>query len=146
MLKLYWDPIFNDSWIYLSDELILGNLTNDNSRNAITDFYRRILIPTYQQDNDYIEISSTHILVKEYSAIRLSKKSNYKPAHNKKYYITTGEAYKCMLMASRSKTGQETRMYYLKVEKLARSMKDYIMEIMKQEKNVLNSKYSKLKV
>ncbi len=23
MLKLYWNPIFNDSWIYLSDELIL---------------------------------------------------------------------------------------------------------------------------
>jgi hypothetical protein len=65
-------------------------------------------------------------------------KLNYKLAHNKKYYIDSGECHKCLLLSLRAKIGQETRMYYLKVEKLARTMK--------QEKNVLNTKYSKLQL
>ena len=65
MLKVYWNPIFNDSWIYLSDELILGNLTNETKKNAIINFYDRILLKgDFQLGIDYKEISPSDELVK----------------------------------------------------------------------------------
>jgi hypothetical protein len=29
MLDIFWNPTFNKGWIYLSDEIILDNLTNE---------------------------------------------------------------------------------------------------------------------
>ena len=43
MISLYWNPVFNGSWIYLSDEMILEYLTNETKKNAISHFYERIL-------------------------------------------------------------------------------------------------------
>jgi hypothetical protein len=133
MLTMFWNPIFNQSWIYLSDEMILKYLTNETKKDAITDFYRRILIPTYQEGIDYKEVSIENELVKSCSANLPNKNSKVKPAHNKKYYIVSGEAYKCMLMASKSNKGKETRYYYIKVETLARCMKDYLFEMYKKQ-------------
>ena len=119
MLTLYWQPCFNNSWIYLSDELILENLTNETGKDAIINFYKRIMIPTYEDELDYKQVSADNELVKFHSP-RLANEKN-KPGNRKKYYLVTGEAYKCMLMASRSKKGKDVRKYYLKVEKLAMS-------------------------
>ena len=58
MLEMFWNPVFNQSWIYLSDELILGYLTNDTKETAIANFYRRILLPTYTEGIDYQEVSN----------------------------------------------------------------------------------------
>ena len=43
MISLYWNPVFNGSWIYLSDEMILEYLTNETKKNAISHIYERIL-------------------------------------------------------------------------------------------------------
>ena len=43
MISLYWNPVFNGSWIYLSEEMILEYLTNETKKNAISHFYERIL-------------------------------------------------------------------------------------------------------
>ena len=65
MLTLYWQPCFNNSWIYLSDDLILENLTNDNGKDAIADFYRRILLKKpYQEEINYKQVSADNELVK----------------------------------------------------------------------------------
>jgi phage anti-repressor protein len=132
MIKMFWNPVFNQSWIYLSDEMILEYLTNENKESAIANFYRRILLPNYQEEIDYQEVSSNNDLVKSYLS-NLANENKVKPSNRKKYYIVSGEAYKCMLMASKCKKGKEIRMYYIKVENLARQMKDYIMALLKQE-------------
>ena len=68
MLKVYWNPIFNHNWIYLSDELILGNLTNETKKDAIRHFYDRILLKgDFQEGFDYKEISPSDGLVNLYS-------------------------------------------------------------------------------
>ena len=135
MLTLYWQPCFNNSWIYLSDELILENLTNETKKQAITNFYERILIPTYEEVIDYQQVLADNELVKFHYSLKSNEELKAKPGNRKKYYIVTGEAYKCMLMASRAKKGKETRKYYIKVEKLAMAMKDYMFEYVKREQD-----------
>ena len=38
MLKLFWNPCFNSTWIYLSDEIILNFLTNETGKYSINHF------------------------------------------------------------------------------------------------------------
>jgi hypothetical protein len=118
MLKLYWDPCFNKSWLYLSDELILENLTNETSKHALKHFYIKILIPNYEENIDYKEVTIDDEIIKKWWTNLAITNPNYKPASNKKYYIVTGESYKCMLMASRAKKGKETRKYYIKANNI----------------------------
>ena len=68
-----------------------------------------------------------------------------KPSHNKKYYSVTGETYKCLLLSSRTNKGKEIRRYYIKVELLARNMKDYIFEHFKIQKQLQLTKTEKEK-
>ena len=137
MLKIYWNPIFNDSWIYLSDELILGNLTNETKKDAIRHFYDRILLKgDFQEGIDYKEISPNDELVNSYSPNLANRNLELKSSNRKKYYAVTGETYKCLLLSSRTNQGKETRRYYIKVELLARNMKDYIFEHFKIQKQI----------
>jgi hypothetical protein len=50
MIKLFWEPAFNQGCIYLSDEIILGQMTNETGKDAIRHFYIRVLL-----SDDYIE-------------------------------------------------------------------------------------------
>jgi hypothetical protein len=137
MLKIFWKPCFNSEWIYLSDEIILEFLTNDTSKIALSNFYTRILISNYREEIDYKEVSFEDELVKVWFSKLRTEKSTRKPPSNKKYYIVSGETYKCLLMSSKSKKGQETRYYYIKVETLAIKMKDYLFEFLKRENNLI---------
>jgi phage anti-repressor protein len=135
MLKVYWDPIFNGSWIYLSDELILEYLTKEKSKYAIKNFYKQVFLTNYEENIDYKEVTIENEVIKSWWLKKTTANSTYKPPSNKKYYIVTGECYKCMLMASRTPKGKDMRMYYIKVEGLARNMKDYFFEYMSNQKD-----------
>jgi len=130
MIQVFWQYTFNRSWIYLSDEMILEYLTNDSSKYAIRDFYKRILLSNYIEGIDYIEVSKDNEVVKFWWANSLTNNSNRRVANNKKYYLVTGETYKHLLLQSNTEKGKQTRIYYLKVENLAITMKDYIFELM----------------
>jgi len=128
MLKMFWEPCFNSSWIYLSDELISNYLTDETGKNYIYHFYERILFPNCEKNVDYKEVDKNHDLVKFGSPkIRSDENKTKRQPHNKKYYIVTGECLKTLLLQSRCDKGKETRRYYIKVENLARYMKDYIL-------------------
>jgi phage anti-repressor protein len=132
MLILYWDAVFNESLIYLSDELILNNLTNEVKKNAISNFITRILITNFKNPDDYQKLDSNHELVTKFCSSNLrSKNHNTQGGSNKQYYGVTGECWKKLLMMSKSKNGDKIRNYYIKVEKLAKTMFIYIMELEK---------------
>ena len=134
MVQMFWKPVFNQSWIYLSDEIILEYLTNTNNKDTITDFYRKTFLKgDYIEEIDYKEVSSENELVKFGSDFFPSQKSKTKSAHNKKYYIITGETYKSLLLTSKSVKGKETRRYFIKTETLAVQMKDYLFAILTRE-------------
>lgn len=138
MLQMFWQPAFNNSWIYLNDEIIQTYLTNDVSKDYLQNFYKRILLKTYEEGIDYKEVSKDNELVKSHSSKMKNRKSHsskmvdeksYLPkmvGNRKKYYIVSGECYKCLLMNSKAKLGKDTRKYFIKVEQLAIRMKDYL--------------------
>lgn len=130
MVKIFWNPTFNGSWIYLSDEIILGQLTNEVGKNSIYHFYERIMIPNYEEFTDYKKVDTNHELIKEYIECHSPKKGKL-DGTRKKFYIVSGETYKCMLLTSASIQGKITRKYYMKVEMLANKMKDYIFNFHK---------------
>lgn len=130
MLKLFWESTFNESMIYLSDELILNHLTDETERMAITNFIKRILIPNFKEGGNYKVIDKNHDLVKKYNAnsgsSNLMNQKNQSKITTKRYFAVTGETFKELLMLSRTKKGIETRRYYLKIEQLAKLMIVYV--------------------
>ena len=141
ILTMFWEPAFNSGWIYLSDEIILEQLTNQKGKDALKDFYNRVLITNdYQENIDYKKIDKNDNLIKLYQNIgsaNLPNQKNIKKITTKKYYAITGDTYKDLLQKSANKKGKETRKYYRKVEQLAIFMKDYISAL---HKHILETK------
>ncbi len=151
MVKVFWQNTFNDSWLYLSDNIILSSLTNASSKYAIKDFYKgHLLSKSYEIGVDYIEVSFEHELVQKYYTNQSLEKSKWeifptknsreKPSINKKFYIVTGSTYKMLLMASKTEKGDQIRKYYVKVEKLASIMKDFILHHLMFQNKVIENK------
>jgi len=160
MLKLFWNPCFNSTWIYLSDEIILNFLTNESGKDAIHNFAKQILIPKYENELDYLQVDSNHDIIKNCSLNKNNRSLNLtsenedlfkvkvekkkKAPVNKKYYIVSGECFKNLLLQSRCEAGKETRKYYLKVEQLSRIMYNYITELNKKQIENEKNKYNLL--
>jgi hypothetical protein len=128
-LQLLRLPVYSNGWIYLSDEIILVQLTNDTGLTAIPNFIKRMLIGC----NDYEENIHYKIIKKDdddlvttYSNLNMTNRLGQKISNNKKYYTITGDAYEDLLMKSKTTNGRSYRLLYRKVVKLAGIMKDYI--------------------
>lgn len=127
MLNIFWEPAFNSEWIYLSDKIIKEQLINEKGKDALYNFYKRVLISDdYEENVDYKQINKDHDLVKSYENFYSSFLTNRKSSNRKKYYAITGDTYKDLLQKSANKKGKQIRKYYRKIEKLAIFMKDYI--------------------
>jgi hypothetical protein len=130
LLKLFWEPTFNQGWIYLSPDFI----TQDMGYKKVSDFYNDILRPHYIEGIDYIEIKKDNDLVEIYeeykrtftAVITAVKTKGKRGGGLKKYYKITGKTLKKMLMKCGTKKGDQICEYYLKIEQLAIFMKDYI--------------------
>jgi hypothetical protein len=129
MLKIFWEPAFNKSWIVLNKELIKDYFCkNDNSKHMINNFYKRVLFK-YEENIDYKEITCDEYLSTCKNNRSSNLKTNNKGGQNAKYYKVSGECFK-MIGMNRNK---EIRKYYIKVEELASFMKDYILELSKRQ-------------
>jgi phage anti-repressor protein len=138
MMELFWSDNFNENWIYLSDEMILNNMTNETGRMALTHFYTQVLFTNFTINVDYKEIKKDDELIKKYEKLYSHWLVNRKTSNRKKYYAITGETYKELLILSANKKGKEARKYYIKIEKLAMFYHMYISELHKhlsQEKD-----------
>ena len=51
MIQMFWEPAFNGSWIYLNDEIILSQLTNEKGKNALCNFYKQVLLTEDYKEN-----------------------------------------------------------------------------------------------
>jgi hypothetical protein len=129
MLEIFWDPAFINGWYYLSDDVILSNLTDDSSRSAISDFYRRVLCTKEFDENvDYQLVGKTHpVVVKCMNSNSANLRNKGRGSGRKKYYIVTGRTYKRLIIRATTQKGIEARDYYLKVEELADQMRKYII-------------------
>ena len=103
-VDLFWDVVFNKSWIYLSDEIVIEWMGYKKSKDTISDFTEEM--KRKYSDIDYKEVDRTHELI---------KKSTQDSSDNK-YYITTGETLKKMLIRADTKQGDIICDYFIKVE------------------------------
>jgi len=68
LLKLFWDHAFNESMIYLSDELIRTHLTTARCSTAVADFIRNKLKKEYEEGVDFVQLDKNDPLVQAYYA------------------------------------------------------------------------------
>jgi phage anti-repressor protein len=133
MLKIFWEPAFNKSWIYLSPSMI----TKEMGYSAVSKFYRDTLRKHYKENVDYKETDENDPTVKLFENSEWRSESIQKKQHSggkkQKYYLVSGRALKKMLMRCRTKKSEEICEYYIKVEELASFMKDYILELSKRQ-------------
>ena len=130
MLKTFWEPVFNKSWIYLSPSMI----TNEMGYKKVSHFYKDTMYTQYIDNVDYKEVAKHDDAVLSYTdfqpnvcgGLNLRKHKDNRGGHNTKYYVVTGRTLKKMLMKCKTKRGDAVCEYYLKVEELAIFMKDYI--------------------
>lgn len=81
----------NNDWIYLSDEIILKNFTNQEGKDAIGNFYRRTLLKhSYIEGVDYQEVSKMHELVQLYYRENENEKCF---GNRRKFYIVSKGTY-----------------------------------------------------
>jgi phage anti-repressor protein len=125
MLKRFWDPVFNDGWLYLSPVKI----TDIMGYKKVSDFYNTILRVDYKENIDYKEIDKNDKLANA-KQIALGK-IKHTGGKAQKYYAVTGETYKKMLMKCRTKKGNDICNYYIKIEKLAMFYQKYTTELYK---------------
>ena len=140
MIKRFWDSTFYNNYILLSDEIVLDQLTDEKGKDALSHFYKQILLkcdsecnPYYKINDNYICITKDHDLVKMYNNSHSLNLANGKVPHTggivKKYYAVTGNTYSDLLQRSNAKNGASARDYYRKVDRLAKFMKDYIIAL-----------------
>ena len=96
MIKLFWEPAFNNNWIYLSPTLIKDIMGYKQASH----FYKDTLYTSYIKNIDYKEIKKDDVLVKlfdEYQQNFDEDKSSAKDKRggsNAKYYSITGKTLK----------------------------------------------------
>ena len=151
MLKMFWDPAFNNGWIYLDDDIILTQMTNEKGKNALGNFFK-LLKAEYKENVDYKKIKANDELIKIYESMipaGVRNRKNKATSNRKLYYAVTGETYKDLLMRASTKKGKDSRDYYRKVERLAMLMRDYITALhqylMAKSENELRTKLAEEK-
>ena len=77
MLNIFWEPTFNEGWIYLSDKLI----KEDMGYNKISDFYKDTLRKKYKENIDFKEIKKDDELVCLYESLCAEISALGKPKH-----------------------------------------------------------------
>jgi hypothetical protein len=147
-LQLLWLPVYSNGWIYLSDEIILGQLTNETGKDAIPNFIKRLLMGCndYEENTHYKIIKKDDDLVTTYKNLNMSNSTNRKTSNRKKYYAVTGDTYEDLLMKSKTTNGRLSRLLYRKVVKLAGIMKDYISAMLKYQLDETTTKVENMRI
>jgi hypothetical protein len=151
-VKLFWEPTFNKSWIYLTKEMVVDWMGYKDNEKTMRDFYKK-LIKDYEENVDYKEVTQNNeivrkshsgnfrnekILQKDDETIQNLYRGNFPGKENKakstrgaslkKFYIITGECLKCLLMSAQTPKGKLVRKIYIKTENLVVLMIEVIQE------------------
>lgn len=139
-LDMFWDAAFNNSWLYLSSEIIHEHFGYSCTKSSAAEFYKR-MEKAYTKGTQYKEVTKDDPVVlyyKElYSKSNPDKKQDARGGNLKKYYLITGAAYKKMCMRANTTQGDASCDYYIKVEELA---KRALMTLLSQKDAALSQK------
>lgn len=138
MVKIFWEPAFNKSWIYLSIEIIHDYFGYKKTESSNNDFIKKIK-DNYKKDIDYKEVSKDHELIKLYHDLNHGKET--RGGSLKKYYIVPGSIFKKLGMKANTIKGEEICDYFIKVESLCHLMIQYEnKKLLLNQKNIIAEK------
>ena len=124
LLDVFWEPTFNNSWIYLSPKLVC----QDMGYYSVVNFHRDILVQKYRESEDWKEISSTSemVITSENQNGEISPKldDTQKRGRKAKHYAARGLSLKKMVMCAGK--ADHMRDYFLKLESLAILMREFM--------------------
>jgi hypothetical protein len=147
-IDIFWESTFNQSWLYLSEEIVVNWMGYKNTKDTMANFMKTMRVK-YVENKDYQQVAKTHELVDLYHKSHSCLNTN---GNCKKYYIITGETLKKMLLRAGTRQGDITCDYFIKVESLAKLTNQTIfryIEFMKERQiqerdNLLEQKDSQL--
>jgi len=152
-VKLFWQPAFNDSWIYITKEMVIEWFGYKENKDTMKNFYIK-LNKDYEINVDYKEVNQDNELVINQCSKNISSTiPDLGGGRNKKYYLITGECLKTLLMSAQTERGKIIRKIYIKTEKLVFIMVKVInhqqliikdLEILSKDKQIENSKAKEL--
>jgi hypothetical protein len=118
-IETFWDYAFNDSWIYISNDMVVNWLGYKKGKSTMSDFYTKNLLKNYEVDVEFKEINQNDEIIKKFYS---DLNRNEKPGNRAKFYIVTGECLKGLLMSASTEKGKMVRKLYIKTEKLVKIM------------------------
>jgi hypothetical protein len=129
-IDMFWDPVFNKSWLYASDEMVNEQFGYKKSESMMKDFHNK-LSQEFKSGYNYQQVDKTHELVLVYKASAPGKK-DARGGHNKKHFIITGDTYKSLLQGANTEKGKQTRSYFVKVEGICGMVSDIMLDFMER--------------
>ena len=61
--------LIEEKWIYLSDDIIKSQMTNEKGKDALIHFYKRVLLQgDYEENVDYKKIEANDELVQKWKS------------------------------------------------------------------------------
>lgn len=147
MAEVYMDKKFNNSWVYMFDEMIYPIITDNSAHSAANKLYTKIK-ETYTENVTYKIITRDDPLVLNYMENKdkwnlLStspEKGSRIFSNNKIFMAVKGYVLKSMLLHSKTKYGTMMHNYMLKCESVSSAMFqyfDYIRIVNKTENDKL---------
>ncbi len=122
-VKLFWDPLFHKSWLYLSKQMVVDWLGYKDGKSVMNNFYTQNLIKNYEEYEDYKEVSKDDEIVKKFYT---DNSLNDDHGNRYKYYVITGDCLKNLLMSAKTTKGKTVRKIYVKTDKLVFAMLEII--------------------
>jgi len=122
-IDMFWDPVFNESWLYVTKEMVEHQMGYKPSKDMMKDFYVK-LMKEYEADVDYKQITQDDPSVESHSGIfpinnqHGRGQQDGRGGANKKHYKITGSTFRDLAMSAQTLNGKRIRKYYCKVERL----------------------------
>lgn len=130
LMRLFWEPAFNKSMLYLSKELVHKYLVDKVGNNSYNMMYSKLLSTanTYTKDIDYREVDEDELKSQGHLISERNGKK-HTGGVKQRHFLITGECFKMLLMHSKTKIGAQTRLYFIKIEEAAQLMLAYMERV-----------------
>lgn len=150
-IKIFWEPAFNGSWLYVSKEMLIHWFGYSESNKGIYGMFIEKLESNFTKNVEYKMIDKDSPLLTYYRQFVCLTFSGHKigtgrGSYQIKYYAVTGETFKSLLLMANTAKGKAVRKYYIKTESLAATMNRYMAELREKQMRDLQSEKDQLKI
>lgn len=126
IFDLLYDVIQNETWVYLSGEIIHDYFGYKKTNVSLRDFNKKMKA-NYKDNIDYKEVDKNHEMVQKYKMVSEKKNvsNKYGGGSNKKYYIISSKTLVLCLTRANTKQAIRTLEYFYEIHYLLTKYNKY---------------------